>query len=264
MPSQKHPTAIEASYGGLLTKMVDRARDAYKPLLAELPDIVSAAKQARGDGLRWDAGEGKRAREAVARARRAMQQALPTDEIEAVARKFAAQTQTSQRIQLGNQLHHALGMDVLQHVGEVPNLPALVDQFVAENVSLISSIPDVMGTDIDKIVTRGLTSGTPVDQLRSDITSRFGVSERHARVIARDQVGKLYGQVNQVRQKALGIDEFEWETVGDERVRDEHQALNGKRFRWDSPPSEGIPGEPIQCRCTAQPVLDNLLDLLGD
>lgn len=263
MPAQRHPIAIEASYGGALAKLVDRARDAYRPLLAELPDIVDAARRARGDSLRWDVGEGKRAREAVQRARRALQQALPTDEIEAVARKFATQTQTNQRLQLGTQLHQALGINVLEHVGEVPNLPALVDHFVSENVSLITSIPDVMGTDIDKIVQRGLTSGTPVDQLRADITERFGVGERHARVIARDQVGKLYGQVNRVRQKAVGIDEFDWETANDERVREEHQVLNGKRFRWDAPPAEGIPGEPIQCRCTGQPVLGNILDLLG-
>jgi SPP1 gp7 family putative phage head morphogenesis protein len=121
-----------------------------------------------------------------------------------------------------------------------------------------------MATDIDKIVTRAIASGSPIGDLQGDISERFGVAERHARLIARDQVGKLYGQINQARQTALGIDEFEWATVGDERVRDEHEALNGRRFRWDDPPAEGIPGEPIQCRCSAQPVLDNLLDLLDE
>ncbi len=53
------------------------------------------------------------------------------------------------------------------------------------------------------------------------------------------------------------------ENAGDERVRPSHEALDGTRQRWDDPPAEGHPGEPINCRCIAEPVLGPLFDDLG-
>lgn len=264
MPSQRHPVAIEASYATALVKQLDRAREAMQPLLDEVPIILAEAKRERGDSLRWDAGAGQRAREAVKRARERLRAAMPTSAIESVAARFATQTQTNQRIQLGNQLHRAIGIDVVGHAPEVPNLGAMVQHFISENTSLITTIPEDMLSHVDRLLQRGITSGMPVEQLRGEISERFDIGKRHARVIARDQVGKLFGQVNKVRQRALGIDSFVWETANDERVRDEHQVLNGRTFAWATgAPVEGIPGEPIQCRCTGQPVLDKLLAALG-
>lgn len=263
MPSQRHPVAIEASYASALVKLVNRQRDAMQPLLDELPAILADARRERGDSIVFDAGAGQRARLAVQRARERLHAALPTSSIGAVADRFATQTQTNQRLQLGNQLHRALGIDVVAHAPEVPNLGAMVNHFISENTSLITTIPSDMLSHVDRLMQRGITSGMPVEQLRGEIVGRFDISVRHARVIARDQVGKLFGQINRVRQRALGVDDFIWETAGDERVRDEHIVLNGKRFSWaEGAPVEGMPGEPIQCRCTGQPVLDKLLAAL--
>jgi hypothetical protein len=44
----------------------------------------------------------------------------------------------------------------------------------------------------------------------------------------------------------------------DERVREEHAALEGQTFAWSSPPAVGHPGEDFQCRCVALPVIDEL------
>ena len=38
------------------------------------------------------------------------------------------------------------------------------------------------------------------------------------------------------------------------------RALDGTTQRWDDPPSEGHPGEPINCRCVAEPVLSSLFE----
>ena len=45
-----------------------------------------------------------------------------------------------------------------------------------------------------------------------------------------------------------------------DRVRDEHQELEGETFSYDDPPSEGLPGQPVLCRCFAEPVLDEILE----
>jgi len=46
-----------------------------------------------------------------------------------------------------------------------------------------------------------------------------------------------------------------WRGILDARERPEHVAREGKEFSWKNPPDDGHPGEPINCRCTAEPVL---------
>lgn len=74
--------------------------------------------------------------------------------------------------------------------------------------------------------------------------------------IARDQTSKLIGELDRLRQQQIGVDEYDWATSADERVRPTHRSKNGKRFRWDEPPPEtGHPGEDYQCRCVARAVI---------
>jgi uncharacterized protein with gpF-like domain len=51
-------------------------------------------------------------------------------------------------------------------------------------------------------------------------------------------------------------------------VRKHHVALEKQSeetpFPYASPPPEGLPGEPILCRCYAEPVFDDLLAELDD
>ena len=61
-----------------------------------------------------------------------------------------------------------------------------------------------------------------------------------------------------LRQKEIGVTEDVWRTAGDERVRETHAANDGETFKWsdDTPgPADGRPGEEINCRCYAEPVL---------
>ncbi len=47
---------------------------------------------------------------------------------------------------------------------------------------------------------------------------------------------------------------YVWRTVGDDRVRPAHAALEGRSFTWAAPPAEGHPGTAPGCRCWAEPV----------
>ncbi|MFA7257672.1 MAG: minor capsid protein, partial [Kiritimatiellales bacterium] len=80
----------------------------------------------------------------------------------------------------------------------------------------------------------------------------FDKAKNRARLITRDQNNKLVGSMNEARHKSVGGEEYRWSTSRDARVRSKHAMLDGKIFRWDSPPSEGHPGQAIQCRCTAK------------
>ncbi len=142
-------------------------------------------------------------------------------------------------------------------------MPAIVDGFVHENVTLIRNLGQKAINEIDARVARAFTTGQRAEDALADISSRFDVTENHARLIARDQIGTLNGQITSERHQELGIERFTWETMGDERVRDEHALLQGQVFSYDDLPDEGLPGTPICCRCSQSPLYEDILAALS-
>jgi SPP1 gp7 family putative phage head morphogenesis protein len=254
LPRQVYPRAIEREYARAIVRYVDRAREAFTPLLAELPALLVSVS----NGQRRDAGEGKRARDLVDRARSVLGSAVTPRDIEVLAEEFARRTATHQRVQLNRQVKAALGADVF--IAD-RGLQDAVDGFVSENVSLITDITRDLASKIEQAVTRAVTSATPHPKLAKELEERFGFAEKRARLIARDQVGKFYGAVNAKRQQDLGADRYVWRTVNDQRVRLEHRARDGQVFKWSDPPDDGHPGQPILCRCYAEP---DFTSVLGD
>jgi SPP1 gp7 family putative phage head morphogenesis protein len=263
MPRQQPPSAIARDYARELLEYVRLTRRLLEPLFAELPAMLerAAAERTRGDA-RTDAGEaGKRVREAIDQAQAALAAGMQQPQLEQQAERFANETQTYQRLQFLKQTRAALGIDVTT---TDRRLGALVDGFASENVALIKDIPARIMRDVELATTRALANGTLWKDLAEELEGRFGFSEARAKLIARDQIGKLYGQVAAERHREIGVKRFKWRTVHDGRVRDTHAALDGKTFSYDQPPSVGIPGEPVNCRCMADPVLDDILDALDD
>ena len=109
--------------------------------------------------------------------------------------------------------------------------------------------------DMSRTIEAAHRGGVPVRVLRKQIMERFRVSNSRADLIARDQILKLNGQITKQRQTGAGITHYRWSTSRDERVRDEHRALEGTLQAWASPPSVGHPGEDYQCRCVSIPVM---------
>lgn len=160
-----------------------------------------------------------------------------------------------------------LGIDIREdyYLGEFYGEQLL--QWVKENIDLISTIPEDTLGKMQDIVYNGYVNGRTTTQMVKDIQRAYGVSKRHATLIARDQTAKLNGQIQRYQQMDAGINEYIWSTTGDERVRSSHAALNGKKFSWSEPPtnSDGRachPGEDYQCRCIGRPVFNkNTLNL---
>lgn len=262
LPRQVPPRTIELEYTRELLRVLARTRQELAPLFGALPGLLARAAQERED-TRQDAGEGKRAQELIDEAQDRLQDALRPRDLEQLAEKFARRTTTYQRVQLERQTRAALGTDVFLADRAVPTL---VDGFVAENVALIRDIPKQVAADIEKAVTRAVANATPHPELAKEIESRFVIAERRAKLIARDQIGKVYGQVNAARQRELGVGKFVWRTMNDERVRPEHVAIDGQTFSYpDGHPEEGLPGvHAVNCRCYGEPVFDDVLSELSE
>lgn len=276
VPRAQPPTSIERDYARALLALVARIRPAFAELEAALPALLESAarERAAAHGDRLDADESKRARALIELARQRLGQTIATSEVEALAELFARRTATFQRIQLGRQVQAALGSDVFL---ADRRLQPLVAAFVDANVGYIKAIPETVARGVEGAVMRAIQNGTLHEDLAKELDQRFAFGEDRARLIARDQVGKAYGQIAAARSRELGVRRFVWRTVNDERVRgdpdgkypdvdeeDDHYARNGKTYSYDDPPYGELPGEPINCRCTAEPVFADLLAELDD
>lgn len=139
-------------------------------------------------------------------------------------------------------------------------LKEAVDEAVAANIALINSIPQQYLDRVEQGVMASLQAGTLNDTLADDLLKIEGVTKNRAKLIARDQLGKINSRLSQIRQQSLGITHYYWSTSHDERVRDRHRRWDGDLIAWDKPPIDGHPGQAIQCRCTAIPDLDFLTE----
>mgnify|MGYP001599849891 CR=1 FL=1 len=266
LPRQIPAKLIEAEYARAVVALVmPPLRRALAPLLEALPHLLASAADARqdveivngADAPRHDAGEGRRVHEMVAVAQDVLDGAITQEGIERLAAEFARKTSTYQRVQIARQTRAALGTDVL--VTDRAVAP-LVEGFVAENVALIKDVPAKILGQVEQAVTRGVANAALHKDLAVEIRGIMRIGEKRARFIARDQVGKFYGVVNDARIRSMGVDEFEWATSHDERVRPAHRALDGRRFKVGiGHETEGIPGAAILCRCHEIPVFDSLL-----
>jgi len=122
------------------------------------------------------------------------------------------------------------------------------------------SIPKLHFERLEILVQDAVHSGLRREDLQRQLSQLDGVSARRAEVIARDQINKYNGKMTQWRAKHIGITHYFWRSVGDESVRPEHVARNGKRFAYSEPPGDGPPGQPIQCRCYADPDLEAAIE----
>lgn len=152
-------------------------------------------------------------------------------------------------------LQNATGVSLNGIISE-ENLQPMLTSSINDNVSLIKSIPDEYFKKLNTIVSQGTMRGKSSGGIIKDILALGKSTKKRAKLIARDQTQKVNAAITQGRQENLGVTEYIWRTSSDERVRESHKSKNGKRFKWSDPPKDtGHPGQDIQCRCIAEPVI---------
>ena len=132
--------------------------------------------------------------------------------------------------------------------------------FAAQNTKLIKSLETSTLSDVQRIVYKGWRQGMSHRTVSKELRDKLKVTRYRADLIARDQISKLNGQLTQLRQTDLGVKRYTWRTSLDERVRATHAANESRVFSWEKPPANtGHPGEDINCRCYAEPILEDLI-----
>jgi SPP1 gp7 family putative phage head morphogenesis protein len=124
---------------------------------------------------------------------------------------------------------------------------------IRAGLGLVKKLDRFTVNKITEVILKGIKSGDGID-IEGMFKAR-GVTERRARFIARDQMGKLFANLSQARQEDIGVTKYRWSTARDSRVRSRHAAREGKTYYWKRPPAGGPPGFDINCRCVAEPDL---------
>ena len=93
-----------------------------------------------------------------------------------------------------------------------------------------------------------------LESLKDVIKGMQKTSVKEARFFARDQFAKFNKAMTVTSLEQSGAKYVKWRTVGDQRTRPTHKALNNKVF-----PINGIPDEQFDynCRCSFTPVFDD-------
>lgn len=265
LPPIHPPKSVALGYFHFLQ---DFLREATGRLNQHLLPLLRELAPARADAARRDAGKlPPKVKGVIQAAQEELLRDLEPPRLQAAIRQVGGSVSRAQRKDILYQLSSGLGFNpVLQE----PELGPVMAKFTAENVSLIRTLPGSYFSDIEQTVAAGLDAGDTWVDIQDELVDRLGVAESRAKLIARDQVGKFYGKLNEARQTANGVTGYVWRTSEDNRVRDNHEHLDGTEQDWDDPPEgggtnddePGHPGEGILCRCGAEPDLQQLLERL--
>ena len=246
-----YPAGIERDYARLLRRMVRALfADIDRVITRRLADWVDRTDADRFDGMAEDL-QGAAA-------------GLRTNWEKDAAKQTGRVVDTARRIndhnkdQISQQMRAALGVDAFD--GE-PWLAGKMGDWTKTNVALIKDIGEQAIDRVTTLVSDGVRGGLRVERLSIQIREELMITDRRAILIARDQVGKFQGGLTEARHRARGIKDYKWRTVGDKRVRKSHEAREGQRFSYDDPPPDGNPGQPVQCRCWPEPIMDLFADL---
>lgn len=144
---------------------------------------------------------------------------------------------------------------------EIRNAPTgrVMQGLLAEQVTLIKSIPLDAAKRVHELTLQGIEDGTRASEIAKEIQRSGEVSDSKAKLIARTEVARTASTLTEARARSVGSEGYIWRTSGDSDVRHSHAEMNGKFVRWDSPPTldkmTGHAGCFPNCRCYPEPVI---------
>jgi len=180
---------------------------------------------------------------------------MGNDAIHSVVTDMGETTRSRSDAHWRGEVSGALGETVALETGLTRETAQL---WIAENTARIEGLRDETIRRMRDDLETAVLSQTNPDTLaakwvRDGLPTRNGNLRGRANVIARDQLGKLAGQVAEQQQRALGLTEYMWDDrpAVPRNQRAVHRGRRGARYRWDGAPPGGHPGHAIMCGCRA-------------
>jgi SPP1 gp7 family putative phage head morphogenesis protein len=163
---------------------------------------------------------------------------------------------------------------IVKGYASLPENRAIIESWARENARLITNMIDDEQQRVASIISSTFRRGGQIIDARKEIQVALNVSKKRADLIAQNEYGNLYGQLERLNNEQLGIEYYEWNSRLDKRVRRSHAVLEGKICRWDDPtvykdslddkewkPRSSIggvnlhPSQDIRCRCVGYSII---------
>jgi SPP1 gp7 family putative phage head morphogenesis protein len=124
---------------------------------------------------------------------------------------------------------------IVKGYASLPENKAIIESWARENARLITNMIDDEQQRVASIISSTFRRGGQITDARKEIQVALNVSKKRADLIAQNEYGNLYGQLERLNNEQLGIQYYEWNSRLDKRVRRSHAVLEGKICRWDDP-----------------------------
>lgn len=259
-------------------KRLQEVLASLRALLSELvipaiPAIVADTPRELRIGVKQDAGEVLV--DAMRGVRVAFAARAPLAEIAGTAASLAATKNLKEHQRVVGTV-----LGIRPELGE-PWLADMISTFTRDNAQLIGKVSDDFLERAERRIGSMSREGARAEEIAKTLERDFirkegveaRVAKKRAKLIARDQIASLQGDISRVRQQSVGVERYVWRTSQDERVRGSHREREGEVFEWGAPIGpqlkakglkvdtiDGPPGKPINCRCYAEPVLSDLVE----
>lgn len=144
-----------------------------------------------------------------------------------------------------------------------------LDSVINQNTTLIKSIADQHLNEVADMVQRSVMAGRDLATLTSELKERYGITQRRAAFIARDQNNKATSFITRTRQIEMGLTEAIWcHSSAGKHPRPMHVKAGRERLRYDIRKGADVdgngklifPGEEPNCRCTSQVIIPGFDD----
>lgn len=275
--SWHYPWAIEQSYAQWITRTLRKMMGALD--ISHFDDWV---KSYHGDAENFSDGW----ENSLDRLRKAQKSLFDGEELEqtyAAIFSYASQTNKFNQTQWANFVSDLLG--TTYYPPDAPQVTEALKVWTTRNFELIRSLSEQEIAKVNHVIHESVLQGISYKDVMADLRIiDQHMSVNRAKLIARDQVGKLNGELAKDRQLDAGVDAYEWQTAGDERVRGNpygpfkraipsHYIMDHKICSWkdatvildmghwiprESRMPSSHPGQDIQCRCVGIPYMGGI------
>ena len=156
------------------------------------------------------------------------------------------------------------GIDAMAEIGvdvsfDVTN-PLVTKWIKKRSGDLIKNILDTTKDKLRKTLAEGIEAGESIPKLANRVSAVYEEAKgsRAIKIARTETINASNSGAYQAYRQSDIIKEKEWLATMDDRVREEHAAMNGEVVGLDEPFSNGLmfPGEP-NCRCTILPVIES-------
>lgn len=283
---EQPPATLTNALGTPLTDALQSGRVTYYRGTFSGKFNSSISSELRSLGARWDRKEATW---------KLPLSELPMDIRNAISASSARFAQTIQRIdarlrsivpeEVAGQLQSAKFFDAslwrvdkefqetLKKITVAPQLSDSARQRIADewqdNMKIwIKDFTQAEVQSLRKEMQKSVFSGNRYGSAVKSIQESYGVSERKAKFLARQETALLMAKFKETRYSDAGVNKYTWRCVAGSKnhpVRPWHKDLEGKTFQWDNPPVTTKPGEPqrrnnpgqdYNCRCFARPIVE--------